>query len=696
MPDRLCFRAHLNDRMARRVAAAILVLLAAPSHAIESIALEIGDLRAAFGTAEGVVVILDFGGGGAPAVSVRAAAVALPPPVGRISELRVDCPALQTADNRLVCERASASAVFAQLGAQSFHARFAYDVARGNIELHAEGLELARAPVEVELSGTAEDWRLELGGHDLDAGALATLAAGLGMLEAAPELAGTLDIAVTARGGGSGPVLASARLAGRDLSGSDADGRLAAESLALELTLELVKTDGAGWDFEAAGAVASGQLYVEPWFLEPEDAPLELQARGTLDDGALHVREAAYQQAGVVHASGEARLELEPGLRVESARVQIDDARFPAAYRIYLQPWLYGGDFDALATSGRAEARFVIEDGALTGTALRLHDLHIDDAKGRVAIYGLDGELHWRVGGAATDSRLRWDGGFVYGLGYGAAAAAVSLHDQGFRLLGPLVVPLLDGSLHIAELAVDSAPELAVRFDAELAPIDMRALTAALGWPSFAGQLSGRIPELSYDEGLLTLGGDIRAEVFGGTVTVENLRLRDPLGDLPRLEANVRVRGLDLDTLTDTFEIGRIEGRLDGDIDGLRLFRWSPVAFDANFHTPRDDDSRQRISQRAVESIASLGGGGGAAAVLSSGFLRFFESFAYARIGLGCRLENGVCHMHGVAPAPQGYYIVQGKWLPRIDVIGYADRVDWPVLVEQLHSLTQVDEAVVR
>ena len=695
MPDRLCFRTDPNGCLARRVAAMLLVLFAGPSNAIEFIVLEIGDLGAAFGTVEGAVVTIDLRGGDAPAVSVHAAAVVLPPPVGRVSTLRVDCPALQTAGNRLVCERASASAVFAQLGAQSFDARFAYDVAGGSVELHAKGLKLAQAPVDVGLSGRAEDWHLVLGGRGLDAGALAALAAGLGMLEAAPEVAGTLDIAVEARGGDSGPALASARLATRDLGGSDADGRVAAQSLGFELTLELDRA-GSGWNFEAAGRVTSGQLYVEPWFLEPEDAPLEVEARGTLADATLQVREAAYRQAGVVHASGEARLALEPGFRVESARVNIEDARFPDAYRIYLQPWLYGGDFDALATSGSAEARLVVEDDTLTGTALRMHDLHIDDAKGRFAIYGLDGELHWRAGGAAVDSRLGWDGGFVYGLGYGAAAAGVRLHGQGFRLLGPLVVPLLDGSLHIAELAVDSDPELAVSFDAELAPIDMRALTAALGWPSFAGQLSGRIPELSYDAGLLTLGGDIRAKVFGGIVTVENLRLREPLGNLPRLEADVRARGLDLDILTDTFEIGRIEGRLDGDIDDLRLFRWSPVAFDANFHTPRDDDSRHRISQRAVESISSLGGGGGAAAVLSGGFLRFFESFAYARIGLGCRLENGICHMHGVAPAPQGYYIVQGKWLPRIDVIGYADRVDWPVLVEQLQSLREVDEAVVR
>ena len=682
--------------MAQCFGTAVLIMFTSPVHAIESLALEIGDLRAGFGAAEGVVLIVDFGRDATPAVSLRAATLLLPPPLGRISELRVDCPALQAAGNRFLCAQASASAVFAQLGAQTLHARIAYDAAARHIELHAEGLELAHAPVELTVAGTADDWRLEVNGRGLDAAALAQVAARLGLLDTAPELSGTLDISLSASGGSNGPAQAAARLATRDLTGSDTDGRLAAEALALELELELHKAAGTGWDFKAAGAAASGQLYFEPWFLEPEGAPLELDARGTLDAAMLRVNAASYRQAGVVSASGEARIGLAPQLRVETARVQVDDARFPAAYRIFLQPWLYGGAFDALATSGRAEAELVVENASLISAALRAHDLHVDDDNGRFAIYGLDGELHWRAGAAAPDSRLVWNGGFLYGIGYGTAVAVARLNERGFSLLEPLVVPLLDGSLRIAELAVDSEPELAVSFDAELEPVDMRALTAALGWPSFAGQLSGRIPELSYDAGVVTLGGDLRAQVFGGTVTVENLQLREPLGDLPRLDADVRIRGLDLDTLTDTFEIGRIEGRLDGDIDGLRLFRWSPVAFDADFHTPADDDSRHRISQRAVESISSLGGGGGAAGVLSGGFLQFFESFAYARLGLGCRLENGVCHMHGVAAAPQGYYIVQGRWLPRIDVIGYADRVDWPVLVEQLKSLTRVDEAVVQ
>ena len=143
--------------------------------------------------------------------------------------------------------------------------------------------------------------------------------------------------------------------------------------------------------------------------------------------------------------------------------------------------------------------------------------------------------------------------------------------------------------------------------------------------------------------------------------------------------------------MTGAFSFGRITGRLSGRVDGLRLFNWAPVAFDARLYTPPGDRSKHRISQRAVENIGSIGGGGaGVTAALSSGFLRFFDDFNYDQLGLSCRLENDVCAMTGVAPAPNGgYYLVKGKGLPRIDVIGSSRRVDWPRLVQQLIAATK-------
>jgi hypothetical protein len=199
-------------------------------------------------------------------------------------------------------------------------------------------------------------------------------------------------------------------------------------------------------------------------------------------------------------------------------------------------------------------------------------------------------------------------------------------------------------------------------------------------------------------EGVITLGAALKAQVFNGEVAISDLRLEQPFGNWPRFAANIAFDNLDLEPITSAFEFGRITGRISGSINGLQLFNWQPVAFAADLHTPVGDRSRHRISQRAVENIGSMGGGGaGITQALSSGLLRYFEDFNYDRLGISCRLQNDICHMDGVAAAPHGgYYLVQGKGLPRIDVIGDARRVDWPRLLRQLIAITQSGGPVVR
>ena len=103
---------------------------------------------------------------------------------------------------------------------------------------------------------------------------------------------------------------------------------------------------------------------------------------------------------------------------------------------------------------------------------------------------------------------------------------------------------------------------------------------------------------------MLSLGGDLQMSAFGGQILVNGLKLKNPLGIYPRLNANVTARDLDLQAVTGTFEFGEITGRLNADIKGLELFRWAPIKFDARLYTPPGDKSRHLISQRAVKNLS--------------------------------------------------------------------------------------------
>jgi hypothetical protein len=78
------------------------------------------------------------------------------------------------------------------------------------------------------------------------------------------------------------------------------------------------------------------------------------------------------------------------------------------------------------------------------------------------------------------------------------------------------------------------------------------------------------------------------------------------------------------------------------------------------------------------------GGGGGVESALQSGLFRLFDSYRYDRLGIRCRLRDEVCLMSGIEPAGTGYYLLKGRGLPHIDIVGNEGRVNWPQLVSQI------------
>jgi hypothetical protein len=138
------------------------------------------------------------------------------------------------------------------------------------------------------------------------------------------------------------------------------------------------------------------------------------------------------------------------------------------------------------------------------------------------------------------------------------------------------------------------------------------------------------------------------------------------------------------------FDFGSISGRLDGRIDDLRLVDWSPVAFDAELHTVRRRGVRQRISQRAVQNISSVGDASFVGS-LQARLIGLFDDFGYARIGISCRLANQVCAMGGLHSSGEGFTIVEGAGIPRLDVVGFNRNVDWPTLVERVAAVGSGD-----
>ena len=466
------------------------------------------------------------------------------------------------------------------------------------------------------------------------------------------------------------------------------DGAMAGEGVDLSMELALVSGAGNGpTELRLAAAQNGGELLFGPVYLPPPDAPLGLDLTMALhESGRIDLTRVGVEDPGAFEVAGSAVL-VETGEGWQALEWQVD--RLVADLTGLWPRWLDGPAAAAGFSGMRAEGGM---RGQLSGDAegrwridLMSEALNVIDPRERLSVQGLSAQLNGTE--RALRIGLEWDGVGLFGLELGASSARLHHDEVGLRLLDPVRMGLLDGAVVIDGLAALRVPDASTRtvLDARIEPLDLAALTRALELPELGGQLSGRFPGVTYSDDRLTFTGGIQIEAFSGHISLEKLVVERPLGSAPAVSAEVEFERLDLLELTGAFGFGRMEGQASGWARGLRLVNWRPVAMDARLFT-HEDVPRRRISQRAVDNLSSLGGAGGA--VISGTVLRVFDDFPYRRVGLACRLTNNICHIDGVAPHDSGgFLIVEGRGLPRLDIVGHRRLVDWPQFMGQLASM---------
>lgn len=467
------------------------------------------------------------------------------------------------------------------------------------------------------------------------------------------------------------------------------DGTIAAQNLGARLQVDatLGDEDRARLDGHLQGGeLLFGDAYVA---LAQRQVALRIDATQRGEQG-WRLPLIDWRDAGVLAVSGSAALDPDAGVRELDVRLGSND---PMALRDgYLSSWLGRFGLNDLAMQGALEGRVLVRDGALRAADAKLHQVSIDDPQGRFRFDALDGDVRYSAD-TPVNSALRWNGGALYGLDFGPARLPFDSGDGSLRFARPVTMPILGGSATFDALQIRppaAGQGLDIRFGLALDRLDVGKLAKSLDWPAFTGQLSGRIPQARYAEDRLDFDGGLAMQVFGGRITVSSLAMERPFGVAPTLSADIALDDLDLESLTGVLGFGEISGALDGRIDSLRLVDWQAVAFDAELRTDRKRGVRQRISQRAVQDLSSVGDASFVTG-LQSQLIGLFDDFGYSRLGISCTLLDQVCTMDGLGSAGRGFIIVQGSGLPRLRVIGFNRRVDWPTLVERLAAVGKGD-----
>ena len=631
-------------------------------------------------------------------IDVSAESVVLAQPIGQLKKIKLHCDELVFLSGKTTCTKGSLAFLHKDLGSQRIDFSLK-KMSDDHYQIAISNFKLANANIAINADYDNQRWQASIESPKALLADIVKFS-----LPYLPEKQITIlsewtmdsSLAIKANLNGYKQTLEriDLDLQAVALNLSDNQGKYVTENVSTHIQLE-AKQQKQTWQWQTHLSVDNGQAYAEPVFVDFKEAAMSIKANGEWQNttGQLVVGDAMINHDKIVEIQASYSGTLQDIQQLDIAIKQADIAKL---YSIWLQPFSLGTAVDKLEIAGQLGLNFKQLDDNYQ-LSVDLDNVFVDDEKKHFGIYDLSGTIDWTNDNVKTESQLAWQGGYLYAVPFGLSQIKIESRSSSLTLAEPWVLPILDGNLHVNEFSLQrpDGDKTQWTFDGLLTPISMEALSASLGWPMLHGKLSGIIPDVSYANQQVKVDGALMVKLFEGTTIISDLRLNKPFGSLPQLYANVDLTGLDLEILTETFDFGKITGKLDGHVTNLRLSNWQPVQFDASFATPEGDKSRRRISQKAIDNLSQIGGGIGG--VLSRSFLRFFEDFSYQKLGLNCKLRNETCEMSGVAEAKQGYYIVKGGGMPpRIDVVGYTRRVDWPDLIERLKAVSKSSGPVIQ
>lgn len=665
------------------VAAVLLLgtlIAAAPVGALE-VRVTIERLEAGPASATGLEAVVDGG-----ALQLRAARVVLPGG-WTLDSVRLDCAALPAGTGTL-CEGAPWSLGLAPQGGAW---RQALGGTLGSVVHSGPGLEvtstLAAGALAAALRVTAADDTLTAGlsWSSQPLTGLAKLSPPLAGFDwlLAGETSGTIDLRQSP---GTAP-RANLSLSIAHADFDSPDGRFAAAGLGASLRGSVVFEPAT--EVSLKGEIAAGELLIDRFYTALDEGAIAVEAQAVADGSSVQVRSVRVADGRALEFAATADFDLDAPLDSIAYRIEHLELHFPLAYERYFETLLAPLSLDKLTVTGSILWRGSGRARSFPEGELDVLDLSVVDRdRGRFAVTGLETQLH--AGASPTDSRVAWRGLLLRRINLGAGAARIRTRPGEFELAEPLPLEVLGGRVSFDHIAVvlpapDAAPdaEPEITLQASLEGLEMAQLTEALGWPHFEGRISGVIPGVSLDAGVLAVDGSIEVDVFDGHLVLSGLSIERPFGVLPSLAANLEVDDIDLQLLTQAFSFGRISGRMDGYMRDLRMLDWKPVAFDAWFGTPADQDRSNAISRQAVNHLTSIGGGGPTAA-LTGPLLRLFNNFSYRRLGMGCHLHNNICDLRGLEDDANSVLILEGSGVPKIMIRAYNRRMDFPQLVANL------------
>jgi len=610
--------------------------------------------------------------------------IILPAPFDAIKLVDIQCPEIIVRQHSLSCPDGIADIQSSWLNSSKIPFNFFYSKQTSNF--HLGKAKLAGGILNIDAWKKNDRWKTKLLARNIDVKFVKRRL----KIDLFETFSGQLDVDVVASGTQTEISSLKAKVNTKSWIIQNKEASIDAQNLGLIAKIQAVNKRG-NWRFSSQINFQTGSVYVEPLYVVAGEQPISVNADGIWQrrNNQLVIEKINILHPGILNLHAQGWLAPDQPVNLQGT-LKTDDLN--AVSKVYLAPFFTATAMEGIEFTGKLHADFKMVQQSLTDLQLSFSKLGVVDEQNRVGLQGGEGQIEWsKFLNSPVQSRLGWKKLTLFNLPVDASELVFSTMANSLQLDKGTALPFLGGAVEIHDffLQLKDSKKPDIHFQGAIRNVSLAKMTEKLNWQPLTGEINGEIPGIAYQNDRLSIEGELKVQVFDGEIRIRDMAVSGLFSPLPKLYLDLDIERLDLNQLTRKFDFGNMQGRLSGEIRNLYLENWKPVTFFAWLGTPEDDDSLHRISQKAVNNLASIGGGG-AVDVLSRTFLRFFETFGYDKVGIGCYLYEGVCQLMGVGPAEQGgYYIVKGGGLPRIDVIGYNPRVDWQVLLQRLSRISQ-------
>jgi hypothetical protein len=262
------------------------------------------------------------------------------------------------------------------------------------------------------------------------------------------------------------------------------------------------------------------------------------------------------------------------------------------------------------------------------------------------------------------------------------------------------VIQVPGGDLRLGTVQIDRlfGSDLTIQTRLKFDKIKLHPLLSKIWMHHIDGTLTGTLNPIRYENHVATTRGKLNAGVFGGKIILSDLGASGLFTSAPVFKLNVKWEDLLLSEMTTDTAFGKIEGVLDGQLRDVEMAYGQPQRFNLLLETVKTKGISQKISVKAVENIAQIGGGQSPFIGMAGIFASFFKTFPYNKIGIKANLENDVFTVNGTIKEGGIEYMIKRGSFSGVDIINQNpdNRISFKDMVKRIKRIGSKGGPVVK